>query len=403
MSDFPLSVDELQARVCDARAAGTALRLVGGGVQQHIGYPVSRDSVDLSLTKLARVVEYAPDDMVVIAQAGMTLAALQALLAERGQWLPLEIAVPDQQTLGGMVATRALSSVRAGYGAVRDWLIGLAVVGGDGELIRGGGKVVKNVSGYDLPKLYCGSWGTLGAICEVAFKVAPKPEAHATLLAVLASNRNSEEALDALLTACDPVSTHLLNGAAAKALLGEQAEGAQYLVVTFDGRTEAVDAVASLAETVLAPFAISVLPLPPAIATPLRAAIRDFAVAESPLTVRYNVLSSQVGAFSRMVEWTANKSGFSAEVVSECRTGILHARVSPQSEASDWVKFYPDFRDKADRVGGSNIIERMPVAWTAMHAPVWSPVLPEIALMRGIKQKLDPANIMNPGRYIGGI
>ncbi len=134
------------------------------------GMPPDLPLTPVSLRRLSSVIEYNPADLVVVAEAGMTLLSLQSVLAEHGQTLPLEVAFPETQTLGGIVATRAGSLTRAGSGAVRDWLIGCNAVGGDGQVIVGGGKVVKNVAGYDLPKLYCGSWGTLGILTQVAFQ-----------------------------------------------------------------------------------------------------------------------------------------------------------------------------------------------------------------------------------------
>jgi glycolate oxidase FAD binding subunit len=404
VSYFPVNVDEVQAIVREARSRGDALSPVGGGVMRHVGARSPIPTADLSLGKLTHVIEYSPADLVVVAQAGLTVAALQAILAEHGQWLPLEVARPDAQTLGGVVSSRANSLSRAANGSVRDWLIGCQVVGGDGQLIKGGGKVVKNVSGYDLPKLYCGSWGTLGAIVEVAFKVAPRPEASRTLLAVLGGNRNGEEALDALLAGMTPSFTYLLNAEAARAILGDADDGAQYLALRFDGLTEAVDASVAIAKDRLAPFCVSVLDLPDKIAKPLGDAVRDFHVGDSSLMVRYNVLSSQVGAFARMLEWTASKGGFRAKVVAECLTGVMYAAFEPlDAEAAGWTEFYPAFRDKSDRVGGTHVLERMPEEWREAGAAVWSPVLPDVEIMRGIKRALDPGNVFNPGRFIGGV
>jgi glycolate oxidase FAD binding subunit len=399
----PLNVEELCAIVARSAQAGKPLSPVGGGVQQHIGYPPSADAEVVSLAGLNRLIEYSPDDMVVIAEAGMMLNDLQSALAVHNQWLPLEVAAPDRQTIGGIVATRAMSAARAGFGSVRDWLIGLAVVGGDGQLVRGGGKVVKNVSGYDLPKLYCGSWGTLGIITEAAFKLAPLPRHTKTLLALVSGDRNSEEALDSLLGTVHPTSTHLLNGAAARDILGLDAEDAQYLAVRFAGAEIDVEFLAGKAAAALAPYAASVLDLPSGIAMKLNAALRDFSLNDSPLSVRYNILSSQVGAFSRMIEWTANKAGMSAAVCTECRTGVVYAQIRPHRDGAGWAEYYPSFRDKSDRVGGSMVIERMPDEWRDMGTPVWSPLLPEFELMRAIKQALDPKGIFNPGRFVGGL
>ena len=132
-------------------------------------------------------------------------------------------------------------------------------------------------------------------------------------------------------------------------------------------------------------------------------AIRDFHVADAQLLVRYNILSSQVGAFARMVEWTANKAGFRARVVAECLTGVMYVAIEPMDAAASWHDFLPSFRDKSDRVGGSYVLERMPEIWRQSGVPVWSPVLPDVEIMRAIKRTLDPGNVFNPGRIIGGI
>ena len=405
MPDSPeLPIEDVQRIVREARENGDALRPVGGGVQSSIGSPCARDARLLSTSALTRLVEYSPDDMVVVAQAGVTFGALQAQLAVSGQWLPIEPALPGRQTLGGIVATRANSLVRAGYGSVRDWLIGIAVVGGDGELVRGGGKVVKNVSGYDLPKLYCGSWGTLGVIVETAFKVAPLPQASATLLAVLPGERNGEAAIEKLLAAGSPTFAYVFNTDAARVLMGDNADEAQYLAMRFDGPPEAVAMLAARAKEALAPVSATVLDLPPALARPLCDALRDFSAGDSELTMRFNVLSSQVGAFARMIEWTAAKGGFRAAVVGEGATGILFARFTPEAgEDARWDGLYALILEKAERVGGSFVVERMPEAWRALGSPVWWPMPVDIEIMRGIKKALDPANLFNPGQFVGGI
>lgn len=405
MADIPQSVLDIQECVRKARREGGALAPQGGGTQLHIGFAPSRPTHPLPLAGLNRLVEYSPEDLVVIAQAGMTLADLQAILAEHRQWLPLATAQPGRQTLGGIVAARANNLLRGGYGGVRDWLIGLDVVGADGEIVKGGGKVVKNVSGYDLPKLYCGSWGTLGAITQVAFKVAALPEAMAMLLAVLGAERNSEEALDSLLGATTPTFTFLMNSHAAQAILGPDAAPAQYLAIRFDGVKEAVEERVKQAQAILSPFTASILELPATISDTLCSSLRDFPLENAPLATSHHILSSQVGAFVRMIDWTAERAELHARVVADARTGIIHAQYHPdRAEAEfDWNSVYPLIAEKADRVGGSFIIERMPEPWRAADVPVWSPELPDWKLMAGVKKALDPDNLFNPGRFVGRI
>ena len=132
-----------------------------------------------NLCRLNRILDHAPEDMTVTAEAGLTLASLQGTLAARGQWLPIDPPQPERKTIGAILATNASGPRRLGYGAVRDWLIELKVVLANGSLIKSGGRVVKNVAGYDLTKLFIGSQGTLGVIVEATFKLRPLPEREA--------------------------------------------------------------------------------------------------------------------------------------------------------------------------------------------------------------------------------
>ncbi len=374
------------------QALGKAIVAWGGGTRRHLGHPPARYDLALSTRRLNRITDYAPADLTVTAQAGVTLIQLQKILAAHGQFLPLDIALPDKQTVGGMVATRANSLRRLSCGSVRDSLLGVSVLNSRGEWIKGGGKVVKNVAGYDLPKLYCGSFGTLGLIAEATFKVAPLPPASATVLLPLDPNHNSEDVLDRLL-AFDlaPSFLFLLNPAAAQAVLPE-ASPAQYVVLGFDGDGEAV---AWQTET------LGAAALAEEAAAPVRARLRDFALDDAPMTASFHLLSSQVGAFSRMVEWTARRAGFGALVAADAALGLMTAHFAPAREDADWAAFYTDLKDKADRCGGSFILERMPDALRAQGTPVWSPLLPDFGLMARLKDALDPDRMWNPGRFVG--
>ena len=131
----------------------------------------------LELFAFNRIIEHIPEDMTVTVETGMTLAALQSNLATRGQWLPVDPPHPERLTIDSLLSLDQSGPRRCGYGTVRDYLIGLKVVLADGRLIKAGGKVVKNVAGYDLCKLFVGARGTLGVIVEATFKLRPLPEA----------------------------------------------------------------------------------------------------------------------------------------------------------------------------------------------------------------------------------
>jgi len=388
----PRTAAEAQDAVC--RAQNQALFPWGGGMRQHVGHAPERPGVVVCTEQLNGVTDYEPADLVVSVQAGMTLGALQEVLARQGQWLPLTVARPDAQTVGGIVAARADSLTRLGFGSVRDSLLGVQVINSHGEIIQGGGKVMKNVSGYDLPKLYCGSWGTLGLITEVTFKVAPLPAASATVALALPAERNSEDTLEALLaSALTPSFLLLLSPQAAGDVL-EASDDAQYLVIGCDGLGEDV-------QWQLDTSGAKQNVLPDPIALEVRARLRDFSLHAAPLTCAFHILPSQVGAYSRMMEWTAKRAGFTAGVLSDAALGIVHARFAPQDEGSDWHVFYADLQDKAARVGGSFIVERMPEALRRAGTEVWQPQTPDLTLMRRIKSELDPARQWNPGRFMG--
>ena len=386
----PASPDEVQEVV--RQADGRAVVPWGGGTRRHLGYPPARYDLALSTQKLDRITDYAPADLTVTAQAGVTISALQETLAAQGQFLPLDIALPDRQTVGGVIATRAGSLRRLTNGSIRDSLLGVSVLNGKGEWVKGGGKVVKNVAGYDLPKLYCGSFGTLGLIVEATFKVAPVPSASATVALPLDPDHNSEDVLDRLLASeLTPSFLFLLNPAAAQAVLPD-ASAAQYIVLGVDGVAEAV---AWQAET------LGAAALPAEVAARVRARLRDFALDDAPMTASFHILSSQVGAFSRMVEWTARRAGFACQVSADAALGLMTAHFAPAHEGADWLVFYADLKDKADRCGGSFIIERMPDVLRAVDMPVWSPILADFGLMARLKDALDPDRMWNPGRFVG--
>ena len=177
----PATVEELQATLRQASAAGESVVVQGGRTAIETGNPPDRYDIALDTTALAAIVAHEPDDFTATVQGGVRFETVRALLAERGQFLPLDPAQPAASTIGGLVARGRGGLRRGAFGEVRDWLIGCTVVLSDGRLVHGGGRVVKNVSGYDLPKLFAGSWGTLGCIVEVSFKLRPLPARDATL------------------------------------------------------------------------------------------------------------------------------------------------------------------------------------------------------------------------------
>jgi glycolate oxidase FAD binding subunit len=159
----------------------------------------SHDTITaFNLRQISRVLEYTPEDMTVSVEAGITLAELQCKLGEHGQWLPIDPPQAEDLTIGALLAGNKSGPRRYGYGTIRDYLLGIKVVLADGRTIKAGGKVVKNVAGYDLCKLFVGSRGTLGAIVEATFKVLPKPETEKIVAATFPTLEALAETLEQL-------------------------------------------------------------------------------------------------------------------------------------------------------------------------------------------------------------
>jgi glycolate oxidase FAD binding subunit len=241
-------VDELIAIVRDAYEQNEALYPVGGGTSLEYGRPVQRPGRAVHLKQLNRVVDYPARDMTITVQAGITIATLQELLATEGQQFPIDVPHPDRATLGGVIATNWNGPRRLGYGNVRDYVIGIRAIDGRGELFSGGGRVVKNVAGYDFSKLLTGSLGTLGIIVEVTLKLKPRPASQALVVCAPDNHQQMERLLSALALGPVPaVSVDWLGGPEWtdrepwRSLPDPFAENTGWLAVGLDGTGAEVD------------------------------------------------------------------------------------------------------------------------------------------------------------------
>ena len=211
----------------------------GGGTQQNIGNPPARVDLLVRTERLNRVLIHEPDDLTISVEAGITLGALRELTARHGQMLPLDPPLAGRATIGGLLATAADGPRRLGYGTLRELTIGIAVVEASGRISRGGGMVVKNVSGFDMMKLYLGSLGTLAIIASANFKLLPIPRAAATLLCTFDDPAAAFAAIEAIqLTQLTPTAAEYLNSAALKAL---DRSGSCALALRAEGLPQAVE------------------------------------------------------------------------------------------------------------------------------------------------------------------
>lgn len=402
-SVYPETIEQVSETLKAANEQGHAIVPVGQGAFLHIGGIPRRYDLALSLQRLDRIVDYQPTDMTVTVEAGMALARLQEALGENGQWLPIDPPSPEQATIGGVIAANLSGPVRLSQGTIRDFLIGLKVVQADGTVIKGGGRVVKNVAGYDLPKLYCGSFGTLGVIVEATFKVRPRPEAQAVLsLTFPSAAQVMELALRLLGSELQPAFLELANFDP----LEEESEAGTYrLVVGFAGLAEEVAyqraRIRELSES-----------REPAVAEwqegneqTFMQTLRDFPLAgEAMLRCKASLLPTRVATFCQDLEEEAGLRGLAVRLLARAGNGIVYNRFLPSTDVSpekllslvDWLRIL------SKKLEGYVVVEAIdPVLKDRLD--VWGHVGGAFPLMKRLKETLDPRGILNPGRFVGRI
>ena len=401
---LPGSVDEVAAIVAHAMETGVPIVPWGGGSAIGVGAPPARAGLVLVLTRLDALVEHEPGDLTATAQAGITIAALQAALRARGQWLSLDPPDAAGATLGGVLAANASGPRRHLYGTARDLLIGVTVVTADGAVVRGGGKVVKNVAGYDLPKLFVGSFGTLGVIVEATVKLRPLPDAERLVAVRFERLQDAGAALRNLLGSdLIPNAVDLLDGPSAGAL-GLPAAPAT-LAVGFDGLGEQVDwQVAELATVIVRCGGAKPAPLAPETWARLASASRD--AFDTPAAVMtLSVLPAVVAETMEHGAQTARKRGLMSAWCAHAGVGHLTATLcadAPRPDPAPIAAVLEEWRAAARAGGGHASVTWAPLP-VKSALPVWDEAGAAGRLMKRIKAQLDPNNLLNPGRFVGGV
>lgn len=401
---FPDSIEQVAEALRSASEQKTTVTPVGEGGFLHIGAVPRRYDLALSLQKLNRIVDYQPTDMTVTVEAGMPLACLQALLGENRQWLPLDPPCPDRVTIGGLIAANLSGPSRFSQGTVRDFLLGLRIVTADGTVIKGGGRVVKNVAGYDVPKLYCGSFGTLGVIIEATFKVRPYPEQQILYACAFPSAEAAMDKVLALLsTELQPFFVELTNFNPLPN--NEGTTHTNHLFIAFAGFDEEVTYQGTRLRELLGEHGGALQEVSAWQDQVVANALRDFPLAgEALLRCKASVLPSEVASFYHKAEEEAGLRGLALQLMSHAGSGIIYARVSHAGEITQEkvLSFVDWLRILAKQLGGSLVIEQIDPALKD-RVDVWGHVGNSFPLMKRLKETLDPQGILNPGRFVGGI
>lgn len=402
----PKDVDQVPSLLRAAAEAGVAVYPVGGATAQDYGRVPRAEGIAVRTTGLDRLVDYPARDMTITVEAGITMRRLAALLGEQGQWLPVDVADAERATLGGALATNASGPRRYGYGTWRDYVIGISAVDAEGTAFKAGGRVVKNVAGYDLCKLLVGSLGTLGIVTQVTLKVRPAPEASALVAAAVGSNLSAiDETLAALgKSRTQPVCIELVNRAACREASRrngcELPEADYVLVVGFEGTARAVQWQQQTFATELAPARFELVEYRDERCGPLWQSLTESAVAAPPadgeVTFKANVAASKV------CELLEHCAGRAMILQSHAGNGIVEGRLTGVDDADEAADVLERLRDFATSAGGNLIVLRCPAGWKEQLS-VWGRPRGDWELMRRIKQKLDPKGLLNPGRFIDGM
>jgi glycolate oxidase FAD binding subunit len=369
----------------------------GGGTSLDYGLPHRKAGVALSLTALNRVLEHAADDLTITVEAGITLADLNRHLAAKGQWLPVDAPEPDKATIGGIIATNADGPRRHGHGTIGDYLKGFRAIDGRGEVYCGGGKVVKNAAGYNLPRLMVGSLGTLGVITQATVMVRPLPACSALALCDVTSFDRAERLLAGLgQSQASPTIVELLAGPARPncPLPAMAGSSVARLAVGFEGGSIEVPAMhAMLCDEWKAAGADGITTVTGAGV----ASIWNW-LSASPALLQVNVLPSRLAELVEQFSKLLPGHPLQAHAAS----GVLKVYASPSSavRVEDFIELVNDsLRPLVIAAGGRLTVLRTPEACELTAVDLWGPPPAGAALMRAIRQRFDPAEILNPGRF----
>jgi glycolate oxidase FAD binding subunit len=379
----PTTPEELAEALHRADQDGLAVAPVGGATQLDLGNPPARLDLAIQTTGLTRIVEYEPADLTVTVEAGLRFHDLQTTLEEQGQMLALDPPAAPEATIGGLVATNASGPLRFAHGTARDLVIGSRVANTDGELTRAGGRVVKNVAGYDLNKLHVGGLGTLGVIVELSFKLQPIPPAFGTIAGSFGELDGLRACLgDVLHSPLSPLAMELI------------ASGADVqIVLRVGGYREAVERQVRDLRTMVQ--AHGGQPLDDDVWEKVKAAQLEaqrktvLLKGAVPIAQTTFLLDELRRALPSATLWAHAGNGIAFAALDEVPSADVLAELRRRVVA-------------LGRENASLVIQRCPTD-LKRGIDVWGDPGPSVGLMRALKDKLDPNHTLNPGRYVGGL
>jgi len=358
---------------------GWVILPIGNGTKIHWGKLPSHYDIMVSTRKINSIIDHAVEDLTVTVESGMKIKDLQSFLALKGQFLPIDPFFPESATIGGIVATANTGSWRQRYGGVRDLILGISFLRGDGKEAKAGGRVVKNVAGYDLMKLFTGSYGNLGIITDVTFRTFPLPENSLTL--VITGNQESIYQLQKTVSSSSltPTAADLLSSSLIKSFQLGEGLG---LIFRFQGITESVKQQTSQIQTWSKELNLSILTYQNQSETtlwqnlPQKTYLTDF---DNPITCKVGILPSE--AVNLM-------SAFDGYGVINISSGIGNLSLKKGIK----IHQINNLRQFCENRGGFLTILDAPISIKTQIEP-WGYVGNSLQMMKNIKQKFDAKNI----------
>jgi glycolate oxidase FAD binding subunit len=350
-----------------------------------VGYPPSKPGIGVDLRRLDHVIDYPARDMTITVQAGVTIAKLQAILAAENQQLPVDVPFPEQATLGGAIAVNASGPRRYGYGTLRDYIIGISFINDEGQEVKAGGRVVKNVAGYDLMKLHIGALGTLGIVTQVTLKVRPSPTAEAQY-----SFPCYDDELQATLNKIHTTQTRPMW----VEVLSYGHERYHGVFVGYQGSRDTVEwQTRQITQQLSHPRALVTAPCAPTSDAP--GEWTTIHKSGPDMLLKACLLPSRLPAFLpvlRQIEHSMWQTSAGNGIVVGCIRDLTLDRARTM------------LTTLLEAVGpeGNVVVTRCPTEWKR-ELPLWGKPRDDYRLMRRVKAALDPRGIFNPGRFVDGI
>jgi glycolate oxidase FAD binding subunit len=401
----PRSEEEMSRILKYVNDTNQTINILGGGTK--LGFGGQRERADLlfSLAGYKGIIEHSIGDMTMTVRAGTTMEEIIRTLAKKGQMVPADPAWSHYSTIGGVIASNESGPKRLKYGSARDFVIGLRVVYPDGRVIRTGGKVVKNVAGYDMNKLFIGSMGTLGVISEVTLKLKPIPQYES--LIYLSFSKEEIGAVksfvqDLLNSHMEPVTIEFINPSLNKALFQKDAYG---LLICFEDHEKSV----YTQETWVldrCPKGVRSEVLHQEEAKEVWQRFSEMgprgasAASDQRIALKIGSKNRDVFSIIEKCDPLAEKRGVKVEVHGGLGHGLSKAFLEGNPE--DLISFIADLREVAETDSGYVVCTHLPF-WLRQKIEVWGKVPTHFFLLEGIKRAIDPKGCLNVGRFIGGI